>query len=204
MSRWRVTFWLDDQIDRDWKIGEMIRDLKKQRQFTSAVRDGIRLIVDLRAGRTDVLFELFPLLAEQLKASAAPPPPDTSGLERKIDQLQQAFLSGGAGSSNGLSMLPATTGGLIGGGIKTMNVPQIAMPTFDDDDDEQDTVVIKRADPAEVSKNWVEQMFKSVQQLADAPVSADAKLMTAPREMNKRARSETDDDNLIVKRAVAQ
>ena len=85
MSRWRVTFWLDDEKESDWAVGQSIRALKLERKFVGTVRDGIRLIVDLRAGRTDTLFSMFPWLLDTLKPTPAPPSPtDTGALERKI------------------------------------------------------------------------------------------------------------------------
>ena len=58
--RLRFTFWLDMHKSDEAAIAETIADLKSQRSFVSTIRDGIRLICDLRAGRLDVLFELFP------------------------------------------------------------------------------------------------------------------------------------------------
>ena len=66
--RQRFVFWLDIEKDHEADIAEAIDSLKQKRSFSKTIRDGIRLIVDLRAGRTDVLFELFPLLRAKLQA----------------------------------------------------------------------------------------------------------------------------------------
>ena len=53
-------FWLDIFKPEEAKIVDTIEDLKSDRSFTQTIRDGIRLICDLRDGKLDVLFELFP------------------------------------------------------------------------------------------------------------------------------------------------
>lgn len=47
----------------DMEFNQLVTDLKARRQLSDIVRDGIRLVVDLRAGRTDVLCALFPFVA---------------------------------------------------------------------------------------------------------------------------------------------
>jgi hypothetical protein len=90
MSRWRVTFWLDDQKTEDVEVGKIVLDLKRKRQFISTVRAGLRLVTSLRAGDTSVLFELFPHLAETLKP--APSAPNSGDLERLIQNTIQASV----------------------------------------------------------------------------------------------------------------
>jgi len=46
----------DDEAD----VADTIANLKKDRRFAPTVRDGIRLVADLRQGNLEVLFELFP------------------------------------------------------------------------------------------------------------------------------------------------
>lgn len=58
--RERFFFWLNLEKSEEFEIADQITDLKQRRQFTKTIRDGIRLICDLRAGRLNVLFELFP------------------------------------------------------------------------------------------------------------------------------------------------
>lgn len=97
MSRWRVTFWIDDKKPDELAIGRQVLDLKKKRQFARVVKDGIRLITSLRAGQTDVLFELFPHLEGQF-VSKSTPPPDSDDLDKKISAavavgVQQAIMN---------------------------------------------------------------------------------------------------------------
>lgn len=58
--RIRYTFWLDILKGEEAEIAESIETLKDERKFAPTVRDGIRLINNLRKGKLDVLFELFP------------------------------------------------------------------------------------------------------------------------------------------------
>ncbi len=58
-------FQLDLNKPEEHEIAEVIVYLKQERSFSKTVREGIRLIWDLRKGRTDVLRELFPWVLEQ-------------------------------------------------------------------------------------------------------------------------------------------
>lgn len=87
MSRWRVTFWLDDQKADEFEIGKTVLALKKKRQFARVVKSGIRLITSLQAGSTDVLFELFPHLEAKIAIKSTPT--DSGDLERLVDRAAQ-------------------------------------------------------------------------------------------------------------------
>lgn len=96
--RHSIIFWLNDCSDRDRWLLDVIRMLKTDRQFSKVIRDGIRLIVALRAHQTDVLFELFPWLEyDQRVGSIQPPrynplPPQEGDIMFKIDKmLDEAF-----------------------------------------------------------------------------------------------------------------
>lgn len=64
--RMRHMFWLNLHNDVDAELIDDIAYLKTQKQFTPAIRDGLRLAVSLRRGDTQVLHELFPDIAEML------------------------------------------------------------------------------------------------------------------------------------------
>jgi hypothetical protein len=87
--RLRFTFWLDMHKKDEALIAEQIESLKADRTFASTVREGICLICDLRAGRLDVLLELFPFVAERLKS------PSDSALQARIDKLETLLLAHG-------------------------------------------------------------------------------------------------------------
>lgn len=69
----------------EWLRGE-IKALTRRKKFSAYVRDGLRLMIDLSAGRTEVLCELFPWIEDRLHA--APAQPDLSVLLNQITQLQ--------------------------------------------------------------------------------------------------------------------
>ena len=70
MARYQFCFWLDCDKDDELLIAEEIDTLKQERSFSKTIRDGIRLISDLRRGNVDVLLELFP----EVKAALKPDP----------------------------------------------------------------------------------------------------------------------------------
>ena len=59
-KRPRFSFWLNRDKEDDCSLIKLIAYLKAERLFTQTIRDGLRLINDLRAGNLNVLFELFP------------------------------------------------------------------------------------------------------------------------------------------------
>ncbi len=71
-------FWLNANDDAELWLADEIAELKSKRSFTRTVRDGIRLVIDLRNGKTDVLFELFPWVKNLVIAAAVPPSPPIS------------------------------------------------------------------------------------------------------------------------------
>lgn len=67
--RHRICFWLDDtKPDEDGLLNEIAR-LKAKRGFIGALRDGLRLILDLRQGKIEVLQELFPWVLDTTPSS---------------------------------------------------------------------------------------------------------------------------------------
>lgn len=65
-TRYRVQhrFWLDLKKDEEEQLDEWLHSLKQKRQFVGALRDALRLFFDMKKGKTDVLFELFPFALE--------------------------------------------------------------------------------------------------------------------------------------------
>jgi hypothetical protein len=138
--RKQIRFWLNLEDDSEYAIAEQVEILKRQRNFTAAIRDGIRLVCDLRAGRVDVLLELFPFVRSAL--SDKPAPPDTGDLERKLDQIQQQLLSAGTPPPVVASAAP-----------KPIAVPKLPAPVLDDDTPE--LVTIRRDTSTDSSKNFL-------------------------------------------------
>lgn len=66
MDRIRIEIRINVSRAEDRELQAVTDDLKAERQLSNVVRQGIALIVDLRAGRTDVLFALFPYLRARI------------------------------------------------------------------------------------------------------------------------------------------
>lgn len=126
-TRERFDFWLDLTKDEHFSLADLIHELKQQRAFARTIRDGIRLIHELRAGETELLFELFPWIAQQQRAAGDGSDGD---LRREIAELK-------------LLMHQQNDGGYtMQGGPKAMTVPTISAPVFDDD---MPALVMKKA-----------------------------------------------------------
>lgn len=149
--RERVAFWLDTTKNDERELAYTITHLKRRRMFSSAIRDGLRLIVDLRAGRLDTLLELFPWVAERLMGVGMGD--GNSDLKDHMKRLEQLLLDQRRSTTH-QEMRP-----LGQGGLKPMSVPKVDLPRFDDEDD-ADLVTVKEAvvDPAQISKNFMESM----------------------------------------------
>jgi hypothetical protein len=104
-SRYRrlFPFRLDVSKQDELEIAEKIETLKQERSFSKTVRDGIRLICDLRKGRTDVLRELFPWVLEQQPEpqpqrleEVIPISSAEQALSKQIERLETLILQQGA------------------------------------------------------------------------------------------------------------
>ena len=91
--RLRFTFWLDLHKAGEAELAETIDGLKHERSFASTIRDGIRLVCDLRAGRVDVLCELFPWVQEALQPVSTAPV--DARLQEQIARLEALLIAQG-------------------------------------------------------------------------------------------------------------
>lgn len=64
--RIRFNFWLNMQKEDEEEIADKIELLKNERLFTATIRQGIQLIMSLREGNLDVLFQLFPWIQPEM------------------------------------------------------------------------------------------------------------------------------------------
>jgi hypothetical protein len=65
-ARAQFRFWLDVMKDSELELGFEIVLMKKRRKFQETVKDALRLMIDLRAGRIDVLLQLFPWVKDAI------------------------------------------------------------------------------------------------------------------------------------------
>jgi len=92
-QRWQFKFWLNSNDDDDLAIADLIGALKRQRLFQQSIRDGLRLVWDLRAGRTDVLLELFPGIREALPQVSAGE--TMNAMLRELSEIKAHMNAGG-------------------------------------------------------------------------------------------------------------
>jgi hypothetical protein len=129
-NRYRVMhkFWLDlKKENEDW-LDEQINLLKRSRKFTLVLRDALRLILDLRAGRLDVLFELFPWVKENMEQS----PSTTTDLERQLERLEVMLKEQGSISVSPGSY-PVLKSSSVTPAVMIKNVPAADAGTIADD-----------------------------------------------------------------------
>ena len=94
--RLRYVFWLDMHKPDEERIADQIDHLKSERSFARTIRDGIRLICDLRAGRLDVLFELFPWVSTALAEQGAPSEnASAKALREQLERIEYQLLQQG-------------------------------------------------------------------------------------------------------------
>src|SRR5690349_5043089 len=80
--------------DIDSGLKEHMDALAAQKKLTARVKTALTLLAQLEAGNTEMLDSMFPAIAKK----NTPPPPDTSGLEKRLDILQH-LLEQGRGNS---------------------------------------------------------------------------------------------------------
>lgn len=157
INRKQHRFWLDNRIESEAKLNKDITTLKRRRMFISTIRQGIELILDLRAGRLEVLLFLFPWVKDAL-TPPAPPPPDTNALIAEFRKLLQEQGSRAIPmfDNDGKLLLAGekptvTTGRPIAGGLKPLSKPMV-----DDDDDVE--IVVKKNTSTDAGLNFLAAM----------------------------------------------
>lgn len=155
--REKFWFWLDISRDEDFEIADTISELKRERTFTQTIRDGIRLVVSLRAGRIDVLEELFPAIVERIRKDKGGGDPDGW---RRIEQ-QIADLKLTLAAPQGMTMAAQQAGPKP---LDTGPKQNFDLPTFDDDDDDLITVKKAKGSGRKANENFLAAMMRLQQQ----------------------------------------
>lgn len=153
-------FWLNIWNTSEGRLDNEVQELKKQRKFAETVRDGLRLILDLRAGSLEVLFELFPHLQERLAGQTTsptpqpPPTPDPTELAKEI--AAQIILQGGTGGYMMQSTGQQPDTNRTGQGSKQLTPKQFELPKFEDDDDEtQPSIAVTKNTSTSATSNFI-------------------------------------------------
>ncbi len=155
MARYRFSFWLDANKDDELLLAEEIDLLKRQRTYTSTIRNGIRLISDLRAGRLDVLFELFPWVQVEFLAHLQPAQSSAEiEMQRRLERVESLLLAQGntpiSGQGVGKSLLKGT----------------VTPPVYDEDD--TDLLVVRKS-TVNSAQNFLDAVMALQQQTQARP-----------------------------------
>src|SRR5688572_12565305 len=94
MARFRFSFWLDCKKDDELMVAETIDGLKRQRNFSGVVRDGIMIVNELRQGKVDLLLKLYPWVADAIQPQI-PVAVNEVDLHSQIEDLKQIILKQG-------------------------------------------------------------------------------------------------------------
>lgn len=155
-TRYRVMhkFWLDLKKDNEDQLDERIHELKVKRTFVKTIRDALRLFFDLKHGRVDVLFELFPFVKAELLVEIHPQ--KTAGeleLQHQLERLEKLLTSERAVLHDTTRQLQP----IIIDGPQALNTPKFDLPRFDD---EEDTLVIQRDTNTDSALNFLNSMLR--------------------------------------------
>ena len=124
----------------DIHVSEILDYSRTKRREVTVIRDGVRLLWALENNDLSVLFEMFPHLKNQFL-------PDGLNL---IEQIQSMLLQTRVMPSDQPAGQPV--------GLKALNAPTFALPTFDDEDDELPTLMTNKVTNASIAANLLNDM----------------------------------------------
>lgn len=84
-------FFIDANNPGEAWLGFELARLLRIKRMSTVIKAGLRLVLDLQAGRTDELFRQFPWARERLQP--ATPALDTSDLQQQIAELKALLLA---------------------------------------------------------------------------------------------------------------
>ena len=157
--RMRFDFHLNLAKSDENELVEVIAGLKSIGLFSKTIRDGIRLICDLREGNLDVLFELFPWVRAEFLEYMASVQPQKSDTEIHIQQQLSRIEELLANDETTTAVLKI---GSRGGEPKSMSIQEVAAPVFGDTRDDL-LIVSKAASSHNAARNFLDSAFKLVQ-----------------------------------------
>lgn len=93
-TRKQIAFLLDLSVERDSEAFEIIGQFKSKRVFLPSVITGLKIVYELKNARVDTLLKEYPDVVEWLRVKLTPTttPPDTSGVEQRLDNIERLLL----------------------------------------------------------------------------------------------------------------
>jgi len=158
--RLKFTFWLDMLKHDEQEIAAMIEDLKGERTFTTAIRDGLRLYSRLKRKDVSVLSEVFEWWDGWLEAyvqeriNEALKKRGDDDMLRRMEMLEQALLAQRNGTDERI-MQPS--------GPRPLGAPQVTKPVYEVDDD--DLAQLEASKRKDMSTDSAENFLKSMMNL---------------------------------------
>lgn len=158
-------FWLNKNNEEQQHLivyCEELRSSETKYSFASTIRNALRLIRDLRMGKLDVLFDLFPWVKAELleyMKEIQPKPILPAPVSPEVKKYLQEILTKLDQPQTIPDLQP------VGGnssGLKQLGVPQFTVPVFDDDDDD-DLLVVEKDTSS--NKNVALNFIRSMQAL---------------------------------------
>jgi hypothetical protein len=155
--RLQFKFWLDVNKPDEHVLAEAIEELKQNGVFSRAIRDGLRLVIDLWRGNLDMLLSLFPWVEDALyeRFLAARPGPDAA-IQEQLRKLERLLIEQGNTPIQAVASPVAAAGG-----PKPLTVPAILGPAPDDGDDVE-LVVRKAASDGRSAQNFLDSAFNLI------------------------------------------
>ena len=146
--RLQFKFWLDVNKPDEYELAEIIANLKENKTFSKAIRDGIHLIWSLGQGNLDVLITLFPWVEDALyERFMEQQPVSDSTLQHQLARLENLIIEHG-----GSPVAAQDTG------LKKLIIPQAV------DNADNDLLVIKKSrSERESAQNFLSSAFNLVQ-----------------------------------------
>jgi hypothetical protein len=173
--REKFTFWLDLVKDDEFALAEIVAELKKSRTFAKTIRDGIRLMIDLKNGSVKVLRELFPFVFETVAAVLEEErvqlererikmeqerlrleqerARSEQGIQKQLQKLEELLLQQG-----NIPIQISETSTSLSSGPQQLHVPKFELPKFDEDD-ELDTIVLQKDTSTDSALNFLNSMM---------------------------------------------
>lgn len=130
---------LDHPVDTH--VAEILDFARTQRREVTLIREAVMLYWALENGNLEALFDKFPQYRAQLK-------PDTADL---VEQFRQLLQQQGRVEKSETAPVLA--------GPKPLVAPKLSLPRLEDDDDDQDTIVLKRSTSTDASMNFLNSML---------------------------------------------
>jgi hypothetical protein len=128
---------LDHPVDSH--VSQILDYSKSRKREVTTIRDGVRLLWALQNDDLSVLFELFPHLKNRFV-------PEGADL---IEQFRQMLMQHQVAEKTDSEST----------GPKLIAAPALALPTFDEDEDDQETIVLRRSENTDASANFLNAML---------------------------------------------